>query len=101
MLRSFQQAARAEVDEHDGHEARRAQWCTYWYDWVSATFLRSYLETAAAAGTPFLPQTDAEIATLLDLLLLEQRVQELYRAARTGAAEVDELVARLRESLAA
>lgn len=50
-------------------------WTRYWYVWVSAGFLQSYLEHASA-GT-FLPQSREELKILFDVLLLEKAFHEL------------------------
>ncbi len=84
MLRSFHYAAhaalqaqveRGAVSEHPAAvpflEARLA----YWRRWVSAAFLRGYLE--AAGDAPFLPRTRDETGLLLDIHLLEKAVYEL------------------------
>jgi trehalose synthase-fused probable maltokinase len=52
-----------------------APWAGFWYRWVSAAFLRSYLDAAEAA--PFIPRSRAELETLLDVLLLGKAVYEL------------------------
>lgn len=49
----------------------------FWYRWVSATFLQSYLNTAAEST--FLPESEQELQVLLDAYLLEKAVQELNR----------------------
>src|SRR5205085_5094473 len=43
-------------------------WARFWNRWVCVTFVKSYLETAAA-GT-FLPKTREELQVLLDYYLL-------------------------------
>jgi trehalose synthase-fused probable maltokinase len=52
-----------------------APWAGFWYRWVSAAFLRTYLDTAGAA--PFVPRSRVELKTLLDVLLLGKAVYEL------------------------
>ncbi|MBI3326072.1 MAG: putative maltokinase, partial [Nitrospinae bacterium] len=47
----------------------------FWYLWVSTTFLKAYLATAAQA--PFLPQAREELHVLLDAHHLEKAVYEL------------------------
>lgn len=59
-------------------------WCRFWFQWVAAAFLKSYLDVAGAAG--FLPQDPAELGTLLDFYLLKRAVFEL-RAELTGAGD--------------
>ena len=51
------------------------QWAKFWYCWVSATFLNSYLEIAAEDS--FLPNSKAELQVLLDAYLLEKVISEL------------------------
>jgi maltose alpha-D-glucosyltransferase/alpha-amylase len=50
-------------------------WADYWTAWVSAAFLRSYLEAAKPGG--FLPQDQSQIETLLTIYLLEKAIYEL------------------------
>ncbi len=84
MLRSFHYAAwsalydQVERDifaEPDDAVAALEPWAQLWTAWVSAAFLRSYLETAQ--GASFLPQGEEELRTLLDAHLLEKAVYEL------------------------
>ena len=82
MLRSFQYAAYASlrsqetedmlqtVDQHS-----RENWARFWYTWVSAAFLRTYLDTASQS--PLLLQTPDECQMLLDAYLLEKALYEL------------------------
>jgi len=51
------------------------QWAQYWYSWISAAFLKSYL--AEAREESFLPQTKSELQVLLDAYLLEKAIYEL------------------------
>jgi len=51
------------------------QWANVWDRWVSLTFLKSYLVTAADAK--FLPKSIPEIQVLLDAYILEKTVSEL------------------------
>jgi maltose alpha-D-glucosyltransferase/alpha-amylase len=82
MIRSFHYAAYAacfkELESmalHDGdvHLLRYAARC--WHVWAGVTFLQKYLETAREAS--FLPADRQELATLLDVFLLEKAVYEL------------------------
>ena len=50
-------------------------WADFWYLWVAAAFLRSYLHTAR--GASFLPSSRQDLSTLLDVFLLEKAVYEL------------------------
>ena len=51
------------------------QWAQFWYAWVSDTFLKTYLSTAA--GWSFIPQTEQELRVLLDAYLFEKSIYEL------------------------
>jgi maltose alpha-D-glucosyltransferase/alpha-amylase len=81
MLRSFHYAAYAAVfglqENGIGPErsARLEHWAELWQRWVSAEFLKSYLQTAG--GSDFIPESPAEQSVLLDTLLLEKAVYEL------------------------
>jgi maltose alpha-D-glucosyltransferase/alpha-amylase len=50
-------------------------WILFWHQWVTAVFLRTYMETASEG--PFLPRTRREVEVLLDGLLLEKATYEL------------------------
>ena len=50
-------------------------WAKYWFAWVSATYLKSYRETAGNAS--FLPNTDEELRILLEAFILSKSVYEL------------------------
>lgn len=63
------------------------QWAQYWYSWVSAAFLKSYL--AEADENPFLPQTKLELQVLLDAYLLERAIYELGNELNNGSDLVD------------
>jgi maltose alpha-D-glucosyltransferase / alpha-amylase len=82
MLRSFHYAAYAPLLQQQtgesltqeqlqvlGHHAR------YWQKWVSAAFLKTYLEVSGNSN--FIPQSGEELALLLDLYLLDKAVYEL------------------------
>jgi maltose alpha-D-glucosyltransferase/alpha-amylase len=51
------------------------QWAHFWYTWVSAAFLNSYLETGSKDS--FLPKTQQELQVLLDGYVLEKVIYEL------------------------
>lgn len=51
------------------------QWAQFWYSWVSAAFLNTYL--AVASKGSFLPATTAELQVLLDSYLFEKVIYEL------------------------
>jgi maltose alpha-D-glucosyltransferase/alpha-amylase len=79
MLRSFHYAAYAPLlqegnAEGSSHERPR-RWAQYWQKWVSATFLRTYLEVSGDAI--FIPVGREELALLLDVHLLDKAVYEL------------------------
>ncbi|HWM91097.1 MAG TPA: maltose alpha-D-glucosyltransferase [Thermoanaerobaculia bacterium] len=82
MMRSFQYAAYARLFEEA--EAGVVQpvalpalesWALDWERWVSATFLRAYLDRAW--GSSFVPASREELAMLMDVYLLEKAVYEL------------------------
>jgi maltose alpha-D-glucosyltransferase/alpha-amylase len=50
-------------------------WSRFWYAWVSAAFLKSYLDVAGPAG--LLPASRDELKVLLDAFLLEKAVYEV------------------------
>jgi maltose alpha-D-glucosyltransferase/alpha-amylase len=81
MLRSFDYAARTALAgaARGGIRAEDAgalgPWARFWTRWVSAAFLKAYLEKARE-GT-FLPSADAQLAILLDLYELEKALYEL------------------------
>jgi maltose alpha-D-glucosyltransferase/alpha-amylase len=54
---------------------RLERWAKAWYQWVSALFLRGYLETAGPANC--LPHTQEEIKALLDAYTLEKGLIEI------------------------
>ena len=82
MLQSFNYAAKMALRNEVESGMSRAdnlplleQWAQYWYSWVSAAFLNSYLETASKGS--FLPQTSSELQVLLDAYVLEKVIYEL------------------------
>jgi len=82
MLRSFHYAASVKLSEEAAAGAATPEalaelesWARYWERWVSAAFLRAYLERAR--GASFLPASRAETATLLDVYVLEKTLYEL------------------------
>ncbi|MEM8533734.1 MAG: putative maltokinase, partial [Chloroflexota bacterium] len=82
MLRSFQYAAYAALLLHETEgtlqtidQHTRENWARFWYTWVSAVFLRTYLDTASQS--PLLLQTPEECQMLLDAYLLEKALYEL------------------------
>jgi len=80
MIRSFHYAAYTVVMTERGSvrpEDREflEPWARFWYQWVSASFLRAYLGEAGAAT--FLPTGGEDLEVLLDVLLLEKAIYEL------------------------
>ena len=82
MLQSFNYAAsvglRNEVETgmlRSDNLPLMEQWAQYWYSWVSAAFLNSYLEIASKDS--FLPKTKAELQVLLNAYLLEKVISGL------------------------
>jgi len=51
------------------------RWAQAWYLWVSATFLKAYLQIMA--DTPILPQTREGMKVILDAYLLDKAIYEL------------------------
>ncbi len=83
MLRSFHYAAYSALlaQKERGLAVGGEDWhyldlcADFWYRWVSAVFLKEYLDTSAQGG--FLPQTREEFQVLLETYLLEKAVYEL------------------------
>lgn len=82
MLQSFGFAAelalRHEVESgmlRPEHLPIMQRWAKFWTSWVSATFLRSYLEVATQGE--FLPRSRQELQVLLDIYLLERNIYTL------------------------
>ena len=79
MLRSFSYAAltglgAATATRHDDLE-RLAPWAEAWVTWVSAAYLRAYLETTR--GAAFLPARTAGLEALLQIFMLDKTFYEL------------------------
>jgi maltose alpha-D-glucosyltransferase/alpha-amylase len=84
MLRSFHYAAYSALfkQEAEGVYASHPEslatlepWARVWYLWVSAVFLKTYLEVARKAS--FLPRTREELRVMMDAYLLEKAMYEL------------------------
>lgn len=79
MLRSYHYAAYAGLfafaQNRSDDFARLVPWAESWQQWVSAAFLRGYLETAD--GADFLPRDRREFAELLDRFMLAKALYEL------------------------
>jgi maltose alpha-D-glucosyltransferase/alpha-amylase len=83
MLRSFHYAIRTGLNKFLSRELPSAeispaahQWASFWYQWVSATFLKSYLETTKDIPS-FAKGGTQEFETLLNIFLLEKAIYEL------------------------
>ena len=81
MLLSFQYAAHAVFLDQLPGVTRRPEnaaalefWSRYWSDWVSAIFLKGYLD--ALGQSPLLPSNEADVRLLLDTCLLEQALEQ-------------------------
>jgi maltose alpha-D-glucosyltransferase/alpha-amylase len=85
MLRSFQYAACARLCEEASAGVASPdilpeleRWALYWQRWVSAAFLRAYLNRAdRVRGASFLPPSAEERTLLLDAFVLERAIHEL------------------------
>jgi maltose alpha-D-glucosyltransferase / alpha-amylase len=83
MLRSFHYAAYAAFFDRTTLQKRvpcaatplLESWTRFWCRWVSAVFLRSYLQQTAQTG--LLPETHEELQILCDIHLLEKAIYEL------------------------
>jgi maltose alpha-D-glucosyltransferase/alpha-amylase len=86
MLRSFHYAAYAPLLQHGatpGPDEKSVDlglenlglWAFYWQKWVSATFLKAYLEVSS--GQQFIPASRKELELLLDVYLLNKAIYEL------------------------
>jgi maltose alpha-D-glucosyltransferase/alpha-amylase len=82
MLRSFHYAAYAPLLQQDSSKKLSEEelqalgdWARYWQRWVSAIFLKTYLDVAG--NSDFIPKDREELTLLLDLYLLDKAVYEL------------------------
>jgi maltose alpha-D-glucosyltransferase/alpha-amylase len=82
MIHSFHYAAQVALLKQTEHgslqEAQMkaaASWARYWSGWVSATFIKAYLEGSRSA--PFIPATEAGLHILLEAALIRNAVYEL------------------------
>ncbi|OGP70079.1 MAG: maltose alpha-D-glucosyltransferase [Deltaproteobacteria bacterium RBG_13_60_28] len=78
MLRSFHYAAYHAIYSRAIRPediAAVEKWAHFWQIWVSAVYLKAYLELAGPAG--FLPRGENELQILLSALCLEKAVYEL------------------------
>ncbi|MFC2022397.1 maltose alpha-D-glucosyltransferase, partial [Chloroflexota bacterium] len=81
MVRSFHYAANAALRGQSSTILRpedmlaMEEWAQAWYLWVSATFLKSYLEIMR--DTPILPQSREDLKVVLDAYLLNKAIYEV------------------------
>jgi maltose alpha-D-glucosyltransferase/alpha-amylase len=82
MIRSFQYAAYAALFGQISGISPRPEdmplletWAAYWTSWVSAVYLRGYLDEAQNAA--FVPANPEEFRILLDAFMLEKAVYEI------------------------
>ena len=82
MLRSFHYAAYGALFEEGARGSISAErlphqekFALFWYRWVSAAFLKSYLDTAG--DTEFIPKESAKFDLLLNVFLFEKAIYEL------------------------
>jgi len=81
MLRSFHYASYLALHGQSSTVVRSEdvpaleRWAQAWYLWVSATFLRSYLDLMS--DTPVLPSKPEELAAMLDGYLLQKALYEV------------------------
>ncbi len=83
MLRSFHYAPYAALfgrhagpqDQAKNTPASLEPWARFWYRWVTADFLESYL--SVVSGAPFWPGSGTEVQVLLEAHLMEKALYEL------------------------
>ena len=82
MIRSFHYVSHAVLfDQVPGIVLSRdaypqlERWAAWWYQWVSALFVKGYLERAGTAD--FLPRSQEERAVLLESYTLEKALIEI------------------------
>jgi len=78
MLRSFHYAAYHAIYSRNVRPediAAVEQWANFWQIWVSAVYLKTYLDLAGSAD--FLPQDPQEMQILLSAFCLEKAIYEL------------------------
>ena len=78
MMRSFHYAAYHAIYSRAVRPediAAMEQWANFWQIWVSAVYLRTYLDLAGPAD--FLPREAGELQILLNALYLEKAIYEL------------------------
>jgi maltose alpha-D-glucosyltransferase/alpha-amylase len=82
MIRSFHYAAHAALLKQSEHGSLQpaqmeavAAWAHFWSSWVSATFLRAWLDSSGPA--PYLPKNEASLQIMLEAELFRKGVYEL------------------------
>jgi maltose alpha-D-glucosyltransferase / alpha-amylase len=78
MLRSFNYAALSKLRNNSVRPEDAAQlkpWARFWDFWVSASFVKGYLETTTNAS--FLPKSQDEFNLMLSIYVLEKAIYEL------------------------
>ncbi len=69
---------------HREQDIQRLQpWAAYWTTWVSAAFLREYFQITRSTG--LFPTSEDELATLLEVYMLDRALFELARDLRMGS----------------
>ena len=105
MLQSFNYAAKMALHNEEDTGMLRPenfplmeQWAEFWYSWVSAAFINSYLSVASKDS--FLPQTRAELEVLLNAYVLEKVIYELGYELNNRPAWVEIPLRRILQLLA-
>jgi len=83
MLRSFHYAAYSGLFDFRDRRGLVVEeeleamdfWARFWHFWVSVIFLKAYMEEATKGG--FLPESQEELRTLIDMYLLEKAIYEM------------------------
>ena len=82
MVRSFHYAAYSASSHQAGLVSRPenelpilSQWAQYWYVWVSAAFLGSYIDTISQID--LIPKDTEQLKVLLDAYMLEKAIYEI------------------------
>jgi maltose alpha-D-glucosyltransferase/alpha-amylase len=82
MVRSFHYAVHAaqQTQVERGlltpeNRAGVAQWTSYWRSWISASYVRAYLQTMG--NTRLLPARRSELELLLDAYIIDKAVYEM------------------------
>jgi maltose alpha-D-glucosyltransferase/alpha-amylase len=78
MLRSFNYAALSKLRNNSVRPEDVAQlkpWARFWDFWVSVSYVKGYLNTAANAS--FLPKSQDEFGLMLGIYVLEKAIYEL------------------------